>query len=81
MLPVEEFSLCRRLLNTDHVSRGAGSDGGRNIWLWECAAMARRGRNRDLDPELRYWELLSQGVGPIEVCRLVGVDDHPKVGQ
>ena len=35
--------------------------------------MARRGRKRDLERELRYWELLSQGVGTIEACRLVGI--------
>jgi IS30 family transposase len=35
--------------------------------------MARRGRKRDLTREIRYWELLSQGIGTIEACRLVGV--------
>lgn len=35
--------------------------------------MARRGRKRNLTREIRYWELLSQGIGTIEACRLVGV--------
>lgn len=35
--------------------------------------MARRGRKRDRTREIRYWELLSQGIGTIEACRLVGV--------
>ena len=35
--------------------------------------MARRGRKRDLTREIRYWELLSQDIGTIEACRLVGV--------
>jgi len=35
--------------------------------------MAKRGRKRDLNRELRYWELLSQGIGTVEACRLVGV--------
>ena len=35
--------------------------------------MAKRGRKRDLNREIRYWELLSQGIGTNEACRLVGV--------
>ena len=35
--------------------------------------MARRGRKIDLTREIRYWEILSQGIGTIEACRLVGV--------
>jgi len=35
--------------------------------------MAKRGRKRDLNRELRYWELVSQGIGTIEACQLVGV--------
>jgi hypothetical protein len=35
--------------------------------------MARRGRKIDIDREIRYWELLSQGIGTVEACRLVGV--------
>jgi len=36
-------------------------------------AMAKRGPKRDLDRELRYWELLSLGLGTVEACRRVGV--------
>ena len=35
--------------------------------------MARRGRKRDLTREIRYWDLLCQGIGTIEARRLVGV--------
>ena len=56
----------------DPLFRTASSDGGRNTCVRECAAMAKRGRKRDLNRELRYWELLSQGIGTIEACRLVG---------
>jgi hypothetical protein len=35
--------------------------------------MARRGRKRVLDREVRFWELLSAGVGPVEACRQVSV--------
>lgn len=35
--------------------------------------MARRGRKRDLEREIEFWELLSAGVGPVEACRRVGV--------
>lgn len=35
--------------------------------------MARRGGTRNLTREIRYWDLLSQGVGTIGACRLVGV--------
>ncbi len=52
---------------------GAGSEGRRNTGAKECAVMARRGRKRDLNREIRYWELLSQGIGTNEACRLVGV--------
>ena len=31
--------------------------------------MARQGPKRDLNRELRYWKLLSQGIGTIEACR------------
>ena len=35
--------------------------------------MGRRGRKRDLDREVQYWEYLASGVGTVEACRLVGV--------
>ena len=35
--------------------------------------MGRRGRKRDLDREVQYWEHLVSGVGTVEACRLVGV--------
>lgn len=35
--------------------------------------MAARGRKRNLTREIRYWDLLSQGIGTIEACRLVRV--------
>jgi IS30 family transposase len=35
--------------------------------------MGKRGRKRDLDREIRYWELLASGVGTVEACRRVGV--------
>ena len=35
--------------------------------------MGKRGRKRDLDREIRYWELLVTGVGTVEACRRVGV--------
>ncbi len=39
----------------------------------EAAAMGRRGRKRDLDREIRYWEMIASGVGTVEACRRVGV--------
>jgi len=36
-------------------------------------AMAKRGRKRVLERELKYWELMGNGVGTVEACRLVGV--------
>jgi hypothetical protein len=35
--------------------------------------MGRRGRKRDLDREVQYWEYLASGVGTVEACQLVGV--------
>ena len=35
--------------------------------------MAKRGRKRDLDRELEYWDLLASGIGTVEACRRVGV--------
>lgn len=35
--------------------------------------MAKRGPKRSLDRELKYWELLGNGVGTVEACPLVGV--------
>jgi len=35
--------------------------------------MAKWGRKRDLDREIRYWELIASGVGTVEACRRVGV--------
>lgn len=35
--------------------------------------MGRRGRKRDLDREIRYWEMIASGVGTVEACRRVGV--------
>ena len=35
--------------------------------------MGRRGRKRDLDREIRYWELIAGGVGTVDACKLVGV--------
>jgi transposase len=35
--------------------------------------MPKGGRKRDPNCELRYWEVLSQGIGRIEACRLVSV--------
>lgn len=36
-------------------------------------AMAKRGRKRVLERELKHWELMGNGVGAVEVNRLVGV--------
>ena len=35
--------------------------------------MGRRGRKRDLDREIRYWEMIDNGIGTVEACRRVGV--------
>jgi len=35
--------------------------------------MGKRDQKRDLDREIRYWELLSQGIGSVDACRLIGV--------
>lgn len=35
--------------------------------------MGKRGRKRDLDREIRYWELIASCVGTVEDCRRVGV--------
>jgi len=35
--------------------------------------MGGRGRKRDLDREVQYWDYLASGVGTVEACRLVGV--------
>ena len=35
--------------------------------------MSKRGRKRDLNREIRYWELIASGVGTVEACRRVGV--------
>lgn len=35
--------------------------------------MVKLGRNRDLDRELQYWDLLASGVGMVEACRQGGV--------
>jgi transposase len=35
--------------------------------------MAKRGPKRVLDRELQYWELMGNGVGTVEACRITGV--------
>lgn len=35
--------------------------------------MGKRGRERDLDREVPYWELIASGIGTVEACRRVGV--------
>ncbi len=35
--------------------------------------MGKRGCKRDLDREIRYWDLIAYGVGTVEACRRVGV--------
>jgi transposase-like protein len=35
--------------------------------------MGKRARKRDLDREIRFWELIANGVGTVEACRGVGV--------
>ena len=39
----------------------------------EGVFMGRRGRKRDLNREVQYWEYLASGVGTVEACQLVGV--------
>ena len=35
--------------------------------------MARRGRERSLEKERLYWDLLASGLGTVEACRQVGI--------
>ena len=35
--------------------------------------MARRGRERNLEKERLYWDLLASGLGTVEACRQVGI--------
>ena len=41
--------------------------------------MAKRGRKRDLERELDYWELLCMGIGTVEACRQVRGDPEGRV--
>jgi len=41
--------------------------------LEEGMELGRRGRKRRLGVEDEYWDLLREGVGPVEACRLVGI--------
>ena len=37
-----------------------------------CAVVGKRGKERVLDREISYWELLGPGIGLVEASRLVG---------